>query len=182
MAKPLYDFSHDISFEDAARSALLSGYKKMMDNAKGTSDGLKKNVASPAEIEALHDMRVGSRRLRSALSVFGTVFSPADFKAADKEVGAITDALGGVRDLDVQLDSLRVIHSGLPANEAYGIGRMIERQAKKRDEQRTLLLNALDKLKKDRFERRFLRLVDHALPKAAEPGPPPTTDSETEAA
>lgn len=162
MAKPTYDFPVNARFEDAARSVLRSGFKKMIDNLDGTRAGLDKSVATPDEVEALHDMRVGSRRLRAALAVFGRLFSEGQFKALDKEVGRITDALGAVRDLDVQLESLSALPATLPANEAYGVGRLFARQTKRRDRERKALIIVLDEMQKDRFDRRFKRLLAEA--------------------
>src|SRR5678815_2271392 len=109
MAKATYEFSADIAFRDAARTVLMAGYRKMMDNAPGTHAGLKEKHPTPEGIEALHDMRVGSRRIRAALAVFGKVFPKEVFRNLDRQIGSITDALGAVRDLDVQLDNLRTM-------------------------------------------------------------------------
>ena len=166
MAKATYDFPPDIAFKDAARRVLLLQFQKMMENAPGTRAG--------EDIEALHDMRVGSRRLRSALQVFAKVFPKDEFRALDKQIGDITDALGAVRDLDVQLDYLRNLRNSLPENEAYGVGRLITRQEAKRDPERKALRKALDKLEKNRFERRFRKALDRAVP----PGPADSEDGE----
>ena len=165
MAKATYDYPPDISFRDAARAALESGFRKMVDNAAGTRSGVERREPEPDEVEALHDMRVGSRRLRAALAVFARVFSNNDFLALDKEVGAVTDALGAVRDLDVQLDGLRSLQASLPENEAYGIARLIARQTDEREVERKALLVALERMEKSRFERRFTKALDRALPK-----------------
>ena len=66
------------------------------------------------DIEALHDMRVASRRLRTAMAVFGDVL-PRDLLALDDELGWVADALGEVRDLDVLLQWLRPLTSGAEA-------------------------------------------------------------------
>ncbi len=156
MAKALYEFPPDVLFTDAARSALSASFHKMMNNANGTRKG--------DDIEALHDMRVGSRRLRSALAIFAKAFDREEYRALDREIGDITDALGAVRDLDVQLDYLDKLRAELPANEAYGIGRLMERQTKKRAKERKALVRALDALEKSRFERRFSKALKRALP------------------
>lgn len=163
MAKATYELPPDIGFREAARAVMMAGYRKMMDNAPGTREGLEQRDPTPEGIEALHDMRVGSRRLRAALSVFGKVFSKEEFRALDKQIGGITDALGAVRDLDVQLDYLRNMQTDLPPNEAYGIGQLIQQQTKRRDRERKALIIALNKLEKDRFEQRFLKSLDRAL-------------------
>ncbi len=85
----------------------------------------------------------------------------------DKQIGDITDALGAVRDLDVQLDYLRGVRDPLPPNEAYGLTRLIERQNKRRDKERKKLVKALDRLQKDGFAQRFMKVLDKAVPVAA---------------
>ncbi len=159
MAKVTYDLPEDAAFKDAARKILLAQFRQMMDNAPGTRAG--------EDIEALHDMRVGSRRLRAALSVFAKVFPKSDYQMLDKQIGDITDALGAVRDLDVQLDYLRGVRDPLPPNEAYGLTRLIERQNKRRDKERKKLVKALDRLQKDKFAQRFMKVLDRAVPQAA---------------
>lgn len=63
-------------------------------------------VRQAEDIEALHDMRVASRRLRAALSLFCDAFPTRPFRRFDAEVKAITDALGEARDLDVMIETL----------------------------------------------------------------------------
>jgi triphosphatase len=55
--------------------------------------------------EELHDMRVATRRLRAAFSLFAGVL-PVRAKAFREELGWMGRLLGAVRDLDVQLQSL----------------------------------------------------------------------------
>jgi CHAD domain-containing protein len=164
MAKATYEYPADITFRRAARIALEGGFQKMLKNASATRSGVGRREPNPDEVEALHDMRVGSRRLRAALTLFAGVFPKSEFRALDKQVGAITDALGAVRDLDVQLDALRAIQAGVPPNEAYGISRLIKHQMEQRDIERKALQVALDRLKKSRFERQFQKALDRALP------------------
>ena len=55
--------------------------------------------------EELHDMRVATRRLRAALSLFADLF-PVRAQAFREELGWLGRTLGAVRDLDVQLAGL----------------------------------------------------------------------------
>ena len=50
--------------------------------------------------EAIHDMRVATRRLRAALRLFGG----EELEPLSRRVKQLQDALGGVRDLQVQVD------------------------------------------------------------------------------
>jgi len=107
-------------------------------------------------------MRVGTRRLRAALSVFARIFPKDEYRDIESEVAAITDALAAVRDLDVQRETLAGIIAGLPPNEAYGVERHRARLAKQRDTERESLIAALKRLKKSRFEKRFAQALDRA--------------------
>ncbi len=57
------------------------------------------------DIEALHDMRVASRRLRVAMKLFAAVL-PARLARQCEEIRRVGRALGAVRDLDVHLAEL----------------------------------------------------------------------------
>lgn len=56
-------------------------------------------VAERLDGDAVHDMRVATRRLRAALKLFGD----GDRGAVDRELKGLQDALGAVRDVQVQL-------------------------------------------------------------------------------
>lgn len=53
--------------------------------------------------EGLHQMRVATRRLRSALKLFKSLLPPAPYLALDGELKWLADTLGEARDLDVFL-------------------------------------------------------------------------------
>lgn len=58
-------------------------------------------VSEPNDEEAVHDMRVASRRLRAALSEFRVVFTRKQFRKMYKPVRQLTRALGKTRDMEV---------------------------------------------------------------------------------
>ena len=103
------------------------------------------------DIEALHDMRVASRRLRTAMAVFGDVL-PRDLLALGDELGWVADALGEVRDLDVLLQWLRPLTSGAEAAahpsaatpEGSPLLPVLELLVQHRDAARARMLAALD--------------------------------------
>jgi CHAD domain-containing protein len=55
------------------------------------------------DIEALHDMRVASRRLREAFEIFEFCFSPKPFQKFYRRIRLLTRALGRVRNTDVAM-------------------------------------------------------------------------------
>ena len=71
-----------------------------------------KTIAHEAEVikdkdpEELHQMRVGMRRLRSAVTGFAPIVNLPK-EADEKKIGKISRVLGELRDLDVMLESLQ---------------------------------------------------------------------------
>ena len=64
-------------------------------------------LESGDKVEAVHQMRVAMRRLRSALGLFGRAFPHAEFESLRTESGRIAAALGEARDWDVFVERLR---------------------------------------------------------------------------
>src|SRR5690349_8803285 len=58
-------------------------------------------VRKGEDVEAVHDMRVATRRLRAALRVFEEAFGP-EAATLHEEIGWLGRGLGAVRDRDVQ--------------------------------------------------------------------------------
>lgn len=59
-------------------------------------------AADPAEVTALHDMRIAAKRLRYILEITGPVFGPYA-QTAVKLTKDLQDVLGEIHDCDVQL-------------------------------------------------------------------------------
>ena len=72
--------------------------------------------AKTGDIEAVHDMRVTSRRMRVAISNFA-VCLPKDYRKELREgLSILADSLGKVRDLDVILEEMNRVASSQPAS------------------------------------------------------------------
>lgn len=80
------------------------------------------NVREGSDIEAIHRMRVASRRLRAALPVFSKCFSGKAYRKISREIRRITGDLGQARDLDVQIAYLEE----MIATQTDGHGLMVE--------------------------------------------------------
>ena len=101
--------------------------------------------------EELHDMRVATRRLRAALSMFEAVL-PVRAQAFREELGWLGRLLGAVRDLDVQLEGLTAMSSAADASDGHDP--QVELAALLEDEReaaRTDMLNGLDSVRWDRL-------------------------------
>ncbi len=151
MAKSPYDIAPGATFSEAAHTAIQKQLDTLLENLPGTRAG--------DDIEALHDMRVASRRLRAALSVFRDVFPPKKFLPLEKQVARVTDALGAVRDADVLIEFMQAAQRGAPESGRVGLQAFIDHLQRGRDAERLHLVKALDRLEKGAFRKDFHALL-----------------------
>jgi CHAD domain-containing protein len=115
------------------------------------------------DVEELHDMRVASRRLRAAVSLFGDALAPAVLNLRD-ELKWIGGVLGDVRDLDVQLEELEQWQATVPEPDRKPLLALRSLLAEQRAAARVALLQALDSRRYESFVNRFGRAL-RARPK-----------------
>jgi hypothetical protein len=84
-------------------------------------DGL---VANPANVTALHDMRIAFKRLRYLLEIFGIAFAE-DLDPYLDQVRQLQDLLGDIHDCDVQIPMLESHLAWLERQEAESVERML---------------------------------------------------------
>ena len=85
-AKPTFLLDADMSLGEAARAALALQFDQMIANEAGTIRG--------DDPEALHEMRVATRRLRAAFRDFRDAFDQETVEPLVEEVQWLTDLLG----------------------------------------------------------------------------------------
>jgi putative phosphoesterase len=71
-----------------------------------TLQGQIEGATQATDIEYIHKLRVTSRRIRAALSVFKTCFPKESYRRWRLEIRNVTQSLGAARDMDVQLQFL----------------------------------------------------------------------------
>jgi CHAD domain-containing protein len=81
---------------------------------------LEARASSSDDADAVHDMRVASRRMREALGLFAPVYPAKDLRRWQKTVRKVTASLGAVRDADVFIDAF----AGLLASSPSGAERV----------------------------------------------------------
>ncbi|GJP39984.1 hypothetical protein CLOM_g24291, partial [Closterium sp. NIES-68] len=103
-------------------------------------------LRSQPDVEAVHDLRVTVRRLRSTLSIFAPFIQVPD-ALRPRALGKLLRSLGAVRDADVMLETLAAVQQGVGAcgmeaggGEQHAVWRF-EQGVRKR--QRQLLHDAL---------------------------------------
>lgn len=102
------------------------------------------------DIEALHDMRVATRRLRAAMATFRPFLAPRmlRFRA---QFGWVASALGEVRDLDVQLERMHEWRANFPPDRADALVAVEELLAHRRKAARKRMLAVLDSRRYERL-------------------------------
>jgi CHAD domain-containing protein len=83
------------SFSQAAARVVKARSKEVFAHSAGVLD--------LDNVDAVHDMRVATRRLRAALEIFAPCFPRKRHRKALKKVKALADALGERRDADVEI-------------------------------------------------------------------------------
>ncbi len=112
-----------------------------------------KEVLKHEDVEAVHKMRVASRRLRATLDAYESCCDPKIFKKVYRQVKRTADALGAARDTDVMLLNLQVQLEHVKSEEQAGMqwitARLeIFRQQKQKQLETLLLALDEDKLEK----------------------------------
>jgi CHAD domain-containing protein len=132
---------------EAARKVMCYQFALMLKNEPGTRYG--------EDIEALHDMRVATRRLRAAFEVFKEAFEPGALKQYLKGLRATGRALGAVRDLDVFIEKAQNYLASLPPDQHEDLSLLIQIWEAQRQEARQKMLVYLDSPDYAIFKREF---------------------------
>jgi CHAD domain-containing protein len=136
---------------DLVRAVLAAQRTAILENDEATRQG--------RDPEALHQMRVATRRARALLGRASGVFEPEREEKLRAELAWLGGVLGGVRDLDVLIAHLRTEADTLAPGERVALKPLFSRLAADRRKARDSLLRALKGA-------RYRRLLD-ALAEAA---------------
>ncbi|MBI3243938.1 MAG: CHAD domain-containing protein [Chloroflexi bacterium] len=124
------------SIAEAGRKILRFHFERMLANEEGTRDG--------SDIEALHDMRVATRRQRAAFRIVASHFKRKAVRPFRDELQALAGRLGAVRDLDVLIEAASEYASALNAAEAKAFQPLLDDWSGKRNAAREALLKYLN--------------------------------------
>jgi CHAD domain-containing protein len=94
------------TLEDNARRIIAVRAQEVLDLAADAQD--------PADVKALHDLRIAAKRLRYVLELTGP-------QRTVKQLKGLQDLLGEIHDCDVQLPPLRTLARESPEREARGL-------------------------------------------------------------
>lgn len=136
-----------------ARQLILERVAQLAQHEAGTRAG--------DDIEALHDMRVASRRLREALEIFQFCFPPKVYDRLYERTRRVTRALGQARNADVAVAYFAGL---LPESgdlvEQVALQDILRRLAKQQKRRRAAMQSELDKVKPSALPSRFEKTFD----------------------
>lgn len=132
------------TFAQTARAVLLERLHTMLE--------WPAEVLKHEDSEAVHKMRVASRRLRAALDAYQSCCEPKSFKRIYRKVKKVADALGEARDTDVMLHHLYEQLESLSEEEQEGVRWLIERLHTYREQKQQELIVVLRRLDGKKLE------------------------------
>jgi CHAD domain-containing protein len=142
----------DDSLTQAGRKVLGHHFRRMLQHEPGTRLG--------ADSEELHDMRVATRRMRSAMRVFAPFFDGAVLRPLTKHLRRTGQTLGPVRDLDVLIERTNDELSKLPDDERADLEPLLAEWRAQQDTVRSTMLTYLNGKQYGRFLDRFGRFLE----------------------
>jgi len=158
----------DDSMAEAARKTFCFHFQRMLYHEPGTRRG--------EDIEELHDMRVATRRMRSAFWVFGDHLDMKQWKPFLKGLKRTGRTLGAVRDLDVFWEKTQHYLDALPPTQQDDLEPLRKVWAVERESARARMLTYLDSERFTQFKEQFDEFLQTrdagALPPLSEEGEP----------
>jgi len=154
-ARPLALRMHD-TLGDAARKIVALHLGRLREHDPGTRVG--------EDPEALHDMRVASRRLRAVVRAFEAGIPQQLQTYLDRELRWLGQVLGSVRDLDVHLGLLDQYRAAVPADHHDALAPFRAHIEAERAQRRGEMLGVLEST---RYFRLLVRLERFAQARAA---------------
>jgi CHAD domain-containing protein len=116
----------------------------------------EENVRNEAHGEAVHDMRVATRRLRSALDIFSSFYRKHVTKRLRNDLRKLGRALGAVRDLEVVRKKVDTDAESLSASIREGLQPLLDNWHEQLQANRQDLVDLLD-------SERYAELLDYTV-------------------
>ena len=125
-----------------------------------------KQIGKKADPDPVHDMRTATRRMRTAATIYRSVFPNRDLRRLEDELRRVAHRLGATRDLDVMLEMLGEPRNG-DAAKADGTAPLRRAWTRERDQEADRLRSELDRRRFGRSLERAARLAEDARSSAA---------------
>ncbi|MEI6916648.1 MAG: CHAD domain-containing protein [Armatimonadota bacterium] len=147
-----------VSIRKVARKTFVAHGRALVSHLQGVRNG--------KDIEAIHQTRVATRRLRAAFDIFGFCYDRTHTKLIKREVKQVTGALGQARDLDVVLDFLVAYRDAAPSEEHEALDELVASKKKQRKALNTDLRRTVKAIR----DRRIVKRLEHYA-RTAQNGP-----------
>lgn len=141
----------DDPMSEAGRKTLAHYFARML----AEEDGVRQSTAT----DPIHDMRVATRRLRSALDTFEAYYHYKAIKSYVKTLRKVARALGTVRDLDVFRLKADKYAESLPEDSRSGLQGLLDDWKGQLDDARQTLIEVLDSRSYTEFVAEFAHFV-----------------------
>lgn len=141
----------DETFVQTGRYMLLERAKKLLDWTDG--------VLKQEDVEAVHKMRVATRRLRAALDAFEPCCNAKGFKKVYRRVKKLADLLGAARDTDVMLQNLHSQVEAEPVQDRPGSQWLMKRLEDYREDRQGMLETYLESLDEEALQQQLESLI-----------------------
>src|SRR6266478_8621302 len=122
-----------------------------------------KEVLKHEDVEAVHKMRVASRRLRAALDAYESCCDPKLVKKVYRQVKKTADTLGAARDTDVMLLNLQAQLEQAKSEEQAGIRWIIKRLETFRQQKQDELDSFLETLDEGTLKKQVESLIPEGV-------------------
>ena len=137
----------DDAMSEAGRKVMLFNFARMLSCEEETRKG--------EDIEALHDMRVATRRMRASFEVFGEAFERRALKSHLAGLRQTGRLLGAVRDLDVFMEKAQTYLDTLPPDRRNDLEILLHAWHEQRESAREKMLAYLISPEYHTFKREF---------------------------
>ncbi len=157
MAKPwkIPNLNPDDNIKVCLQKILRTRFRETFSYENGTIEG--------SDIEALHNMRVSSRRLQAVLKNFQDCFSKRKFKLQYKKIRTLIRSLGKVRNYDVFIDTLEKYKQAVLSGDRKLIDLLIAHQKNLRFQERKILLQKFKSLENENYKVKFMEFITRSL-------------------
>jgi CHAD domain-containing protein len=112
------------------------------------------------DADAVHDLRVASRRFHAAALLFSDTLPPAALTNAERRIRRVRKAAGNVRDGDVQMEFIAALMRKKRARRyRFGLERLLLRLSQRREKQMRRITAALATLERSTATQALLRTI-----------------------
>ncbi len=141
--------SGDDALAEAGRKVMLRQFIQIVENQSG--------VIAGEDPEAVHDMRVATRRIRSTFHLLADYYKPKAISRFERQLKELARALGAVRDYDVLIEQVSGYRGTLQQDDSQRqtLDALIEQIGQERAVARYHLLQLLEKKRYHHFIQAF---------------------------